>query len=263
MTTYARPRLITEDDKRYRAHVAQFTLQRKNQKAMRPPRQRELFGGQAEVALRGWLAAQIELDERRILEYEERRNRSGFIKYRELDALHIAQRQAHVFEIKASRSASALRRAVGQLQETRAILRLLYPSVAVTVLLVDTGIPASAAEVEALMAGEPPPSRRPELLSEVLTAVPALSLAEDLAQTGDGERISLLRFGVEQIIALVGAENLALAWEQDELEPEDDPAPRPVSSLYTSSASADKEDSGGDDDDDNPMAAALRKAGLK
>jgi len=161
MTTYGRPRLITAADKRYRAYIEQFTIARKNQKAMRPPRQRDLFGGQAEVALRQWLGERIELDERRILEYEERRNRRGFIKYRELDALTIVGRHAHVFEIKASRTANALRRAVGQLQETRAILRLLYPTVAVTILLVDTGIPASVEAVAALMAGERPPSRRP------------------------------------------------------------------------------------------------------
>ena len=40
-----RPRLLTEDDKHYRAYVAGFALQRKNQKAIRPPRQRDLFGG--------------------------------------------------------------------------------------------------------------------------------------------------------------------------------------------------------------------------
>src|SRR5690242_11842426 len=113
MTTYGRPRLITEDDKRYHAYVEQFAIARRNQKAMRPPRQRDLFGGEAEAALRQWLGERVELDERRILEYEERRNRRGFIKYRELDALTIEGRHAHVFEIKASRTASALRRAVG------------------------------------------------------------------------------------------------------------------------------------------------------
>lgn len=48
MITYSRPRLITEDDKYYRAYVESFKLQRKNQKAMRPPRQRDLFGAEAE-----------------------------------------------------------------------------------------------------------------------------------------------------------------------------------------------------------------------
>ncbi|NTU85599.1 MAG: hypothetical protein HGA45_40735 [Chloroflexales bacterium] len=262
MITYGRPRLITEDDKRYRSYIEQFAIARKNQKAMRPPRQRDLFGGQAEAALRQWLGERIELDERRILEYEERRNRRGFIKYRELDALTIEGRRAHVFEIKSSRTASALRRAVGQLHETRAILRLLYPSVAVTILLVDTGIPASAEQIEAMMAAERPPPRRPELLSEVLAALPELRLADGLDETAaDDQSIAVLRFGVSEIIAIAGAENLSLDWEADDEEPEEAPEPRPAASLYATSGGDAAQPA--DDDDDNPLAAALRKAGLK
>ncbi len=259
MITYGRPRLITEDDKYYRAYVESFKLQRKNQKAMRPPRQRDLFGAEAEAALRAWLGERLELDERRILAYEERRNKRGVIKYRELDALHLADRSAWVFEIKASRTASALRRAAGQLQETRAILKLLYPTVRVTILLVDTGIPASVEEVEALMASDRPPPRRPELLSEVATAVPELRLVESLEVEPDAERIDVLRFGVEDIIAIAGAENLSLDWEADDEEPEEPDEPRPASSLYATSA----EEATDQDDDDNPLAAALRKAGLR
>lgn len=259
MITYGRPRLITEDDKYYRAYVESFKLQRKNQKAMRPPRQRDLFGAEAEAALRAWLGERLELDERRILAYEERRNKRGVIKYRELDALHLADRSAWVFEIKASRTASALRRAVGQLQETRAILKLLYPTVRVTILLVDTGIPASVEEVEALMASDRPPPHRPELLSEVATAVPELRLVESLEVEPDAERIDVLRFGVEDIIAIAGAENLSLDWEADDEEPEEPDEPRPASSLYATSA----EEATDQDDDDNPLAAALRKAGLR
>jgi hypothetical protein len=259
MITYGRPRLITEDDKYYRAYVESFKLQRKNQKAMRPPRQRDLFGAEAETALRAWLGERLELDQRRILAYEERRNRRGVIKYRELDALHLADRSAWVFEIKASRTASALRRAVGQLQETRAILKLLYPTVRVTILLVDTGIPASVEEVEALMASDRPPPRRPELLSEVTTAVPELRLIESLEVEPDAERIDVLRFGVEDIIAIAGAENLSLDWEADDEEPEEPAEAQPASSLYATSA----EEAADQDDDDNPLAAALRKAGLR
>ncbi|MGB9633483.1 MAG: hypothetical protein ACPL8I_09150 [Chloroflexaceae bacterium] len=226
---------------------------------MRPPRQRDLFGAEAEAALRAWLGERLELDERRILAYEERRNKRGVIKYRELDALHLADRSAWVFEIKASRTASALRRAVGQLQETRAILKLLYPTVRVTILLVDTGIPASVEEVEALMASDRPPPHRPELLSEVATAVPELRLVESLEVEPDAERIDVLRFGVEDIIAIAGAENLSLDWEADDEEPEEPDEPRPASSLYATSA----EEATDQDDDDNPLAAALRKAGLR
>lgn len=264
MTTYGRPRLITDDDKRYRSYIEQFAIARKNQKAMRPPRQRDLFGGEAEAALRQWLGERIELDDRRILEYEERRNKRGFIKYRELDALTIEGRRVHVFEMKASRTASALRRAVGQLHETRAILKLLYPTVAITILLVDTGIPASAAEVDALMAGERPPPRRPELLSEVLEAVPELRLVESLDEAGaDGDRIAVMRFAVADIIAIAGAEHLSLDWDADDEEPEEPPEPRPASSLYASSAPAEAPADDDAGDDDNPLAAALRKAGLK
>lgn len=259
MVTYGRPRLITEDDKYYRAYVESFKLQRKNQKAMRPPRQRDLFGAEAEAALRAWLGERLELDERRILAYEERRNKRGVIKYRELDALHLADRSAWVFEIKASRTASALRRAVAQLQETRAILKLLYPTVRVTILLVDTGIPASIEEVEALMASDRPPPRRPELLSEVAAAVPELRLVESLEVEPDAERIDVLRFSVEDIIAIAGAENLSLDWEADDEEPEEPDEPRPASSLYATSDEGEEDQ----DDDDNPLAAALRKAGLR
>ncbi|NWF81059.1 MAG: hypothetical protein HXY37_13610 [Chloroflexi bacterium] len=261
MVTYGRPRLITEDDKFYQAYVASFTLQRKNQKAMRPPRQRELFGGEAEAAIRSWLGERLALDERRILAYEERRNRRGVLKYRELDALHIAERAAWVFEIKASRTASALRRAVGQLRETQAILKLLFPSVRVTIILVDTGIPASVDEVEALMAAERPPSRRPELLSEVTAALPDLRLITSLDEPPDPERIDVLRLSVDDVIAIAGAEQLSLAWEADDEEPEEPAGPRTGSSLYASSG--DDEPAPGDDDDDTPLAAALRKAGLR
>lgn len=254
---YARPRLITADDKRYRAYVQQFIIQRSNQKALRPPRQRDLFGGQAETALRDWLAAQRTLSDRRILEYEERRGRSAVTKYREIDALALDNQSASVFEIKASRTAGAVRRAVGQLRETRDILKLLYRSVDVTILLVDTGIP-TAQEIAALMSGPEPPPRPPQTLDEVLESLPEVHLAESLdTRTSEPDSFDLLRFGVDAIIALAGAENLALDWEADEQEPEEEAEPRPSSSLFSSSS-----DENGDDDDDNPLAAALRKAGL-
>jgi hypothetical protein len=259
MVTYARPRLLTADDRRYRAYVDGFKLQRKNNKAIRPPRQRDLFGGEAEAALRGWLAPQVELDDRRIIEYEERRNKRAFVKYREVDALAVDERAIWAFEFKASRSASSLRRAVGQLQETRQILKLLRHTVRVTILLVDTGIPASAAEVDALMVSDRPPSRRPELLAEVLESLPILRLVDSLGAEGDGEMIDVMRFSVDAIIALAGAENLHLDWAADDEEPEEPPEPRPATSLYASSS----DEESPDDDDDNPLAAALRKAGLK
>lgn len=253
---YARPRLITAEDRRYRAFVAQFLLQRQNQRAIRPPRQRDIFGGQAETALRDWLAGQLELSERRILEYEERRGKRASIKYRELDALVLEERSAWVFEIKASRTAGSLRRALGQLQETRAILHLLYPKVYSTILLVDTGIPTGA-DVATLMAGPEPPPTPPPTLDEVLATQPEIYPVTAIAACRqDDALVDLLRFRVEDIIALVGAENLALDWEADE-EIEDIPPPPPERGpIYSTEETS-------DETDESPLAAALRRAGLK
>lgn len=252
---YARLRLITSDDKHYRAYVAQFVLQRQNQRAMRPPRQRDIFGGQAEAALRDWLAGQLTLSDRRILEYEERRGKRANIKYRELDALVLGdQREAWVFEIKASRTASSLRRAVGQLQETRAILHLLYPTVQATVLLVNTGIP-TAEDVAELMAGPEPPAVPPPTLDEVVTALPEVRRIGSLDERSlDGTAVDLLCFNVDDIIALVGAEQLALDWEADE-EIEDVSLP-PADSGPVYSTDDENEAA------ESPLAAALRRAGL-
>ena len=50
---FVRARLTTFDDPHYRAFVEQMTLARENQRAIRPPRQRDLFGGEAEQLLVG------------------------------------------------------------------------------------------------------------------------------------------------------------------------------------------------------------------
>jgi hypothetical protein len=252
---YARPRLITADDKRYRAYVEHYLLQRQNQKATRPPRQRDIFGQQAEAALRNWLATRLSLAETRILGYEEQRGKHATNKYRELDALVLEERRiAWVFEIKASRTAGSLRRAVRQLRETRDILHLLYNTVYATILLVDTGIPTQA-DVEALMSSDDAPERPPETLDEMLVNLPQVSLVSSLDECNtDSELIDLLRFTVDDIIALVGAENLALDWEADD---DEDTAPQPADSMFYSTTSDDEGES------DNSLAAALRKAGLK
>ncbi len=254
-TSYGRARLVTDDDRRYRAYVKQFILQRQNRRPIRPPRQRDIFGDQAENALRNWLAGRLALSERRILEYEERRGKRAAIKYRELDALVLDGRSAWVFEIKASRTAQSLRRAASQLQETRAILRLLYPHVYATILLVDTGIP-TADEVAALMAGPEQPTRTPATLDGTIAAMTDIRRVADLDACGDdATAIDLLCFSVDDIIALVGAENLALDWEAHE-EIEDFAPPVDAGPAYSTADDA-------DDTDDNPLAAALRRAGLK
>jgi hypothetical protein len=254
---YARPRLITSEDKRYRAYVEHFILQRQNQRAIRPPGQRDIFGQQAEVALRDWLATRLQLANTRILEYEEQRGKYANIKYRELDALVLENRDiAWVFEIKASRTAGSLRRAFRQLRETRDILHLLYPKVYMTILFVDTGIP-TAEDVAALMSGPEPPGKPPETLDDMLANLPQVNLAPGLDEcSSDSEVVDLLRFTVDDIIALVGADALALNWEEDEQEPQSTPTAERGPLYSTSSEGESDADAGGS------LAAALRRAGL-
>jgi hypothetical protein len=256
--TYGRPRLTTSNDKRYRAHVEQFVLQRKNRKPMHPPRQRDIFGGQAESALRDWLAQHMSLDERRILEYEERRGKRATMKYRELDGVVIEDKQnIWIFESKASRTAHSLHRAVAQLKETREILRLLYHNVHTTILLVNTGIP-TAEEVAELMADPEAPEVPPQTLPEALDALQDTRLLNDLTERShDGVTLDVLLFSVDDIIALAGEENLALDWS-DEQEEIDEQAPRPVTTTVYSS----EEEEGEPTEEEGSLAEALRRAGL-
>ena len=259
---FSRPRLISADDKQYRAFLAQIMLGKENQRAIRPPRARDLFGSEAEAALRDWLAQRYTLSERRIVEYLEHRGRSAIKKYRELDAVSIPDpKTIHVFEIKASQKAASLRRAAQQLRDTRAILGMLFPRVYTTALLVDTGIP-TADDVVALMASEDAPPVPPPTLDEVLQLLPQVRLVGSLDErVPDPQIVSLLRFSVEDIVALAGAENLHLDWDEEELEETEGPeyegaeADKPRYAYTTDDAEA---DTGADDD--NPLAAALRRA---
>ena len=258
---FSRPRLIDASDKQYRAFLAQIMLGKENQRAIRPPRARDLFGGEAEAALRGWLAQRYTLSERRIVEYLEHRGRSAVRKYRELDAVVLPDpKTIHVFEIKASQKAASLRRASQQLRDTRAILGQLFARVFVTILLVDTGIP-TAAERDALMAGPDAPPIPPPTLDEVLATLPHIRLGPSLEDLpGDPEVVGLLRFTVEDIIALAGAENLHLDWdadgeaEADPGEPEDAGPEEPPRFAYSTDAPGDA------DAEESPLAAALRRA---
>jgi hypothetical protein len=263
--SYGRPRLTTAEDKYYRAHVQQFVLQRKNQRAIRPPRQRDIFGSQAEQALRDWLTGQCTLSERRILEYEERRGKRAIMKYRELDAVVLeGKRDVWIFEVKASRSAGSLHRAVSQLQETRAIIRLLYPNVHATILLVDTGIP-TAEDVAALMEESDHPETPPETLADAIAAEETLCRIDSLGERStDGARIDLLVFGVDDIIAIAGAENLALDWSDEDAE-EHEPLPSPSpddDKPFYSTSEDDKDEHDDDAGGGGALAEALRRAGL-
>jgi hypothetical protein len=258
---FSRPRLTSADDKQYRAFLAQIMLGKDNQRAIRPPRARDLFGGEAEAALRDWLAQRYTLSERRIVEYLEHRGRSAIKKYRELDAVVLPDpKTIHVFEIKASQKAASLRRAAQQLRDTRTILGMLFHRVYTTVLLVDTGIP-NAEQVAELMMAEDAPPVPPPTLDEVLASLPQLRLVGSLDERDpDPQVVSLLRFGVEDIVALAGAENLHLDWDEHEQEmaedadPAEAPEEQPRYAYTTDEADADAED------DDNPLAAALKRA---
>jgi hypothetical protein len=256
---FSRPRLVDENDPQYRAFVRQIMIGKDNQRATRPPRARDLFGGEAEQALRGWLAQHYSLSDRRIVEYLEHRGRSAIKKYRELDAVILTdQKSIQVFEIKASQKAASVRRAAHQLHETRAILGMLFRRVHTSILLVDTGIP-TAADVAELMASEDAPPVPPPTLDEVLAVLPQVRLAASLDDRDPNpEVVNLLRFSVEDIVALAGAAHLHLDWdEEDEAvaeEPEAPEEPRPAYAYTTEEAAADEGEV------DNPLAAALRKA---
>ena len=257
---FSRPRLINADDKQYRAFLAQIMLTKQNQRAMRPPRARELFGSEAEAALRDWLAQRYTLSERRIVEYFEHRGRAAIKKYRELDAVVIPDpKTIHVFEIKASQKAASLRRAVQQLRDTQTILGMLFHRVYTTILLVDTGIPTPE-EVAALMAGPEAPPLPPPTLDEVLAALPQVRRIATLDERSpDPQVVDLLRFSVEDIIAIAGAENLHLDWDEDETEEAEeaeDLEAEPEQSRYVYTTDEDT----AEEDEESPLAAALRRA---
>jgi hypothetical protein len=254
---FSRPRLIDANDAQYRAFVRQIMIGKDNQRATRPPLPRELFGGEAEAALRDWLSQRFTLSDRRIVEYLEHRGRSAIKKYRELDAVVLSdQKSIEVFEIKASQKANSLRRAAQQLNDTRAILSMLFRRVNTTILLVDTGIP-TADDVADLMALEDAPPVPPPTLDEVLAILPRVHLAASLdARDPDPEIVNLLRFSVEDIIALAGSENLHLNWDEEELDDlEAGEQPEEPAYAYTTD-----EPPAAEDEDDSPLAAALRKA---
>ena len=200
------------------------------------------------------------LSERRIVEYQEHRGRSAIKKYRELDAVVIPdQKSVHVFEIKASQKANSVRRAAQQLRDTRAILGMLFVRVHTTILLVDTGIPDAQAVAE-LMASEEAPSVPPFTLDEVLALVPhVLPVASLDDRSPDPELVSLIRFSIDDIVALAGADNLHMNWDEEDAEVEandesEEAAGKPDYAYTTEQPAAD------DDEDENPLAAALRKA---
>ena len=252
MTRFSHPRLITFDDPAYRAHVEEMMLQRANQRALQPPGQRDLFGGEAEELLRTALAEHFTLSPRRILDYNERRGQRMYRKFRELDALVEDQQRVQVFEIKASCTARALHRAMAQLRDISAILEPLFRTVATTLVFVDTGV-ITRTERDALMLESNTPERLPQTLAEAIDDYPALQRVPSLAQIGAFPAMpELVVLQVKDVVALASAQPLSLRWDeddddQDEVDATPPAAPPPV---YTS----------GDADEENPFAAALRNA---
>jgi hypothetical protein len=245
---FNRPRLISFDDPAYQRHVAQMQLQRANQRAIRPPSQRDRFGSEVEAVVRSALESRFALSERRIVEYEERVGRSWQRKYRELDGVALdGQTRVQVFEIKASRRAGALHRALRQVRDTQAILKLAFPSVSASVVLIDTGI--LTAEEQAAPAEIEPPERVPQTLDEAIAAHDELRRVASLHDlTPFPNTIELVVLSVEELVALAGDQPLSLDWEADEAD-ETLPAP-PAAPFYSTP----------DEDDETPFAAALRKA---
>lgn len=257
---FSRPRLIDADDKQYRAFLARIMLGKDNRRAIRPPRARDLFGGEAEAALREWLGQRRTLSERRIVEYLEHRGRSAIKKYRELDAVVIEDKAIHVFEIKASQKAASLRRAARQLRDTRAILGQLYRRVFATILLVDTGIPTTADVTELMRAPDAPPVA-PPTLDEVLTMLPQVrSIASLDERPDDPEIVSLLRFGVDDIIALAGAESLHLDWDDEEEAEEVDDGEVAEDEPVDGSRAVASDEAPPEDGDGGALGEALRRA---
>lgn len=251
---YPRVRIHSTDDPQYRAYIANIMASKSNQRALRPPSNRSLFGGEAEVLLRQWLTQWYTLSERRFVEYDERMGNQLIRKYRELDAM--VERSAthlHVFEMKATSQIRSVTRGIRQLRETQHILKTICPRIECTLLLVDTGI-INADEVAELMAGVDAPNTQPLTLPEYVAANPELRMwtaAEYPAQPAP-QTIDVVVFQLADIRQLAGdsVATLHLDWS-DELEEYEEP--EPVIERYTSTS--DESES-----DDNPLAAALQRA---
>ncbi len=252
MNRFNRPRLITFEDPAYLRHVEAMKLQRANQRAIRPPSQRDLFGGEVETLLRAALAQRFQVSERRIVEYEERRGRNWQRKYRELDAAIVeGQARVHVFEIKASRRAAALHRALRQLRETQSILKLAFPTVCLTVIVVDTGMLTFQERAE--LAGDADaPAYLPQTLEEALAEHPDVRRVTALNElTAFPADVELVVLSLDEMIQLADGKPLSLDWDNDEAEePAEEPA-RPSTPLYSSIE---------DEVEESPFAAALRRA---
>lgn len=251
---YQRVRLHEQSDPRYRAYVAKIMMSRANHKATRPASNRSIFGGEVEVLLRQWLAQFHPLSERRFVEYDERNGRQLVRKYREIDAVfEYAARHLHVFEMKATSQVRSLNRGLRQLNETQTILHTIMGHIHSTILLVDTGI-ITADEVTQRMAEPDPPLYAPVTLDDFIRDHPHIPVVAPTAFDPTRTEIHIVRFTIDDIVALAGddAPSLHLDWS-DEFEDDDEPI-EPSTRINYASHDAH------DDLDESPLAAAMRRA---
>lgn len=251
---YQRVRLHEQNDPRYRAYLASIMMSRNNHKAIRPASNRSVFGGEVEVILRQWLAMFHPLSDRRFVEYDERSGRQLIRKYREIDAVfEYGPRHVHLFEIKATSQVRSINRGLRQLNETTAILQSIMGTIHSTILLVDTGI-ITPAEVTILMAEPDAPTYAPVTLEDFMRDHAQTPIITPAEFTPHATTTQVVRFTLDDIVALAGDEAPALHLDwSDELEDDDEPAEPTPSPTYHSHDES-------DDDADNPLAAAMRRA---
>lgn len=143
------------------------------------------------------------LSDRRIVEYFEHRGRAAVKKYRELDAGgHPDTKSIEIFEIKASQKAGSVRRASQQLRDTASWA--CSTSVYIPRFCWSTRASPMRRMSQELMASEDAPTYPPQTLNEVLEQLPRAARRFAGRAPDQPEVVSLLRFSVEDIIALVG-----------------------------------------------------------
>lgn len=251
---YQRVRIHEQNDPRYRAYLSGILMGRSNHKAIRPASNRSVFGGEVEGIVRQWLAQFHALSERRFVEYDERSGRQLIRKYREIDAVfEYAPRHVHIFEIKATSQVRGIHRGLRQLNETTTILQTIMGTVHSTLLLVDTGI-ITPVEVTHRMAEADAPAYAPVTLDDFRRDHPQIPIITPLAFSPQDPTTQIVRFELDEIIALAGdaAHELHLDWS-DELEDDDDASEPPPRATYQSHDETPELD-------ESPLAAAMRRA---
>lgn len=252
---YHRVRIHTVDDPQYRAYIAKIMASKANHKATRPASNRSLFGGEAEIIVRTWLAQFHLLSEGRYVEYDERIGKQLQRKHRELDAVFAYDAQHyHAFEIKATSQVRSIGRGLRQLSETHSILRTIIPHVARTLILIDTGI-ISDEEVVALMQSDQAPFHAPATIRSFFVENNHIPLCDHLDYQPDRHLdVNVVRFPLANICSLATAQGieLHLDWSDEDEDHEEREPPAP-----TTYSAHDQSDT---DNDTNPFATALRRA---